>query len=49
MANSVDEYDDESFSQEPIVLETPRKRDYDETAAKMRPDQLHESTTTIQH
>ena len=33
MANSVDECADESFSQEPIVFETPRKRDYDEIAA----------------
>ena len=32
MANSVDECAEESFSREPIVLETPRKRDYDEIA-----------------
>ena len=32
MANSVDECVDEYFSQEPIVLETHRKRDYDEIA-----------------
>ena len=32
MANSVDECADESFSQEPIVVETSRKRDYDEDA-----------------
>ena len=30
MVNSVDERADESLSQEPIVLETPRKRDCDE-------------------
>ena len=32
MANSVDECVDESFSREPIVLETPRKRDNNEIA-----------------
>ena len=32
MANRVDECADESFSREQIVLETPRKRDYDEFA-----------------
>ena len=32
MANSADECVDESFAQEPIVLETPRKWDYDEIA-----------------
>ena len=32
MTNSVDECADESFSPGPIVLETPRKRDYDEIA-----------------
>ena len=32
MANSVHECADECFSQEPIVLKSPRKRDYDEIA-----------------
>ena len=32
MANSVDKCGDEFFSQEPIVLKTPRKRDYNEIA-----------------
>ena len=36
MANSVDEYANESFSQEPILLETPRKWDYNEIAEDAR-------------
>ena len=50
IANSVDECADESL-QEPIALETPRKRDYDEIAedATRSTSCMHVSTTTIQH
>ena len=34
MANSVDEWANESFSHEPIVFETPQMQDYDENVRK---------------